>query len=98
MHKHDDSGVDRPGTPSGGSLIHDARVFKSGNSLAIRIPRAVAKSVGLEDGSPIEIAVHEETMVVRRAAPHELRDLIARITPENVHEELFSNFTERERW
>jgi antitoxin MazE len=98
MHRRDDSASDRPGTPSVGSLVHDARVFKAGNSLAIRIPRAVAKSVGLEDGSPVEIAVHEEAMVVRRAAPHELRDLIARITPENVHEEVFSNFTERERW
>jgi antitoxin component of MazEF toxin-antitoxin module len=35
---------------------------------------------------------------VRRATPQELRDLIARITPENVHEEVFVDFTERERW
>ena len=66
--------------------------------MAIRIPRAVAKSIGLEDGSPVEIAVDEETMVVRRVPSHELRDLIARITPENVHEEVFSHLTERERW
>jgi antitoxin MazE len=98
MHKRGGSAADRPGTDPGGNIIHDARVFKAGNSLAIRIPRAVAKSVGLEDGSPVEMAVHEDVLVVRRATPHELRDLIARITPENVHDEAISNFTGRERW
>jgi antitoxin MazE len=98
MHKRRDSATARPGTDPDGNSIHDARVFKAGNSLAIRIPRAVAKSVGLEDGSPVELAVQDDALVVRRATSHELRDLIARITPENVHDEAFSNFTERERW
>jgi antitoxin MazE len=98
MHKRGDSDPARPGTVAGESVAHDARVFKAGNSLAIRIPRAIAKGVGLEDGSLVEMTVHDEAIVVRRATPTELRDLIARITPENVHEELFTNFTERERW
>ena len=98
MPRKDDSTTHHPGTAAIGSIAHDARVFKAGNSLAIRIPRAVAKSVGLQDGSLVEIAVHDDAIVVRRATPAELRDLIARITLENVHEELFTNFTERERW
>ena len=98
MHKGDESVRGHPGSPSPGSIVHDARIFKAGNSLAIRIPRAVAKSVGLDDGSLVEIAVQDETIIVQRATPHELHDLIARITAANVHKESYSNLTERERW
>ena len=103
------SGSGTPGSTSGhheergasiseGLVFADARVFKTGNSLAIRIPSAVAKSLGIEDGSPIDMAVQNEMIWVRRSARRSLGDLIARITPENTHAEQFDILTEREAW
>lgn len=80
------------------SVFQDARVFKAGNSLAIRIPSAIAKSIGLEDGSPVDMAVESGTIWVKRAAPRRLHDLIERISDENRHDEQFSDLTEREHW
>ena len=79
-------------------VFQDARVFKAGNSLAIRIPSAIAKSIGLEDGSPVDLAVEGGTIWVKRAASRRLHDLIERISEENVHSEQFAELTERERW
>jgi antitoxin MazE len=79
-------------------VFQDARVFKAGNSLAIRIPSAIAKSIGLEDGSPVDMAVDGRMILVKRASSRRLHDLIERISDENVHSEQFSDLTERERW
>ena len=35
-----------------------------GNSLAVRIPSVVAKSVGFKVGQPVEVSVQESTVVV----------------------------------
>ena len=79
-------------------VFQDARVFKAGNSLAIRIPSAMAKSIGLEDGSPVDMAVEGGTIWVKRAGPRKLHDLIERISPRNRHGEQFGEMTESERW
>jgi antitoxin MazE len=79
-------------------VFQDARVFKAGNSLAIRIPSAIAKSIGLVDGSPVDMAVESGTIWVKRAAPRRLHDLVERISNDNRHDEEFSDLTERERW
>jgi antitoxin MazE len=79
-------------------VFQDARVFKAGNSLAIRIPSAIAKSIGLEDGSPVDMAVEGATIWVKRAAPRRLHDLIEHISAENRHDEQFNDMAERERW
>jgi antitoxin MazE len=69
-------------------VAHDARVFKSGNSLAIRLPAAIAKSCGLEDGSQLEIAADNGLICLRKAPLRTLEDLVDAITPENVHSEI----------
>jgi antitoxin MazE len=79
-------------------VFQDGRVFKAGNSLAIRIPSAVAKSVGLEDGASVDMAVEDGLILIRRATPHRLADLIARISPQNVHADEFDELIESERW
>ena len=78
--------------------VHDARVFKSGNSLAIRIPTLLAKEAELDDGCAIEIVVEEGTLRIRKAPSRELTDLIERITPENAHGPLFEETVGVERW
>lgn len=79
-------------------VMQDTRVFKAGNSLAIRIPSAIAKRIALEDGATVEMAVEHGMIYVRKAPSRALVDLIERITPQNVHEPLFDEPTGAERW
>ena len=71
-------------------LVEEARVFKAGNSLAIRIPSAVAKKLDFEDGSELEMAVDRGGLWIRRSRPKRpnLRALLDGITPQNVHAEV----------
>ncbi len=79
-------------------VMQDARVFKAGNSLAIRIARAIAKRVALEDGAPVEMAVANGVIYVRKTPPGRLSDLIERITTGNMHEPTFDEPIGNERW
>jgi antitoxin MazE len=76
-----------------------ARIFKSGNSLAVRIPGGIAKQLNLQEGTTMEIEVDDGRLSLRavRQVPS-LDELIDGITPENVHEEQIPNLTGRERW
>lgn len=66
-----------------------SRVQRWGNSLAVRIPRPYASELGLTEDAPVEVAVDDGGLVVRPLAPDELslEDLLAAVTPENIHEE-----------
>ena len=75
-----------------------ARVFKAGNSLAIHIPNTIANSIGLQNGTRVDMAVDGDMIWVKRAASQHLHDLIERISDENVHSEQFSRLAKRERW
>ena len=66
----------------------NAVVQKWGNSLALRIPKAVAEHFGLTEESAVELVITETELVVRPARPvYALDDLLAQITPENMHDE-----------
>jgi antitoxin MazE len=79
-------------------VIQDARILKAGNSLAIRIPSVIVKRMGLEDGTPVEMAVDHGVMYVRKAPSRVLADMIERITPQNLHEPSFEEPRGSERW
>jgi antitoxin MazE len=70
-------------------MRNNARIAKWGNSLAIRIPLAIAKQAGLAEGDPIRLTFDPEGGILLRPARrrYELSDLVAQITPENRHEE-----------
>ncbi len=63
-------------------------ISKWGNSLAVRIPAAFAETVGLEEGSEVEVKVRAGRLIVIPAASrrYELHRLVEQITPENSHE------------
>ncbi len=64
-----------------------ARVSKWGNSLAIRLPKAVVESLRVRDGDAVELAVEGDALIVRSAAPrYRLEDLVALIAPDNPPE------------
>jgi antitoxin MazE len=64
------------------------QIGKWGNSLAIRIPGAYAKDLGLEEGMNLDVVVSNGELVLRRhKQEYSLEELVAQITPENLHEE-----------
>jgi antitoxin MazE len=66
-----------------------ARVLRWGNSLAVRIPQVIAKDAHLREGDAVEISSEVGKVEVRRASKvPTLSELVARITPENRHEEI----------
>jgi antitoxin MazE len=60
-------------------------VSKWGNSLAVRIPAHAAYSVGLSEGSEIDIAVKADALVIKASRPrrYNLKELVDQITQEN---------------
>jgi antitoxin MazE len=63
------------------------RVQKWGNSLGVRIPRGLADEVGLGAGTEVSLIAKDGELVLRPFLPSRLRlaDLLAGITPENIH-------------
>jgi antitoxin MazE len=65
-----------------------ARVAKWGNSLGVRIPRAVAREVGLGEGTSVEIKVSGRNLVLVPARrEYTLSELVDGITSKNRHGE-----------
>ena len=65
-----------------------AQVVKWGNSLAVRIPKAVAQEARVEEGDSIVIEALDGQIRVRRTERvPTLEELVEQITPENRYEE-----------
>lgn len=81
-------GIFNVDTNKGGEM--QARIQKWGNSLALRIPKAVAELVGLSEGGEVELVVEDGAVVVKpvRKRRYSLDELVAGITAENRHEEV----------
>ena len=67
-----------------------ARVQKWGNSLALRIPKALAVETDLEQGSEVDLSLVAGSLVVTptRPAEYTLESLLAGVTPANRHGEV----------
>lgn len=62
----------------------NATIQKWGNSLAVRIPQAVARQIGVADGDAVRMEVSADRIVLRPAKPsYRLADLVRRIRPGN---------------
>ncbi|MEN8149865.1 MAG: AbrB/MazE/SpoVT family DNA-binding domain-containing protein [Planctomycetota bacterium] len=66
------------------------KVRKWGNSLGIRIPKAIAEMLSISDGSELELEVRDGVLLLtpRRDDRPDLADLVARIRPGNRHDEI----------
>ena len=63
-----------------------ARIAKWGNSLGVRIPKAVAKEVGFDEGSNVEVKVCGRELVLASASrEYSLDELVRGITSKNRH-------------
>ncbi len=64
-----------------------ARISKWGNSLAVRLPKPVADSLGLNEGTDVELSLEQDRIVISLGKPvYRLDDLLAGITPDNQPE------------
>ena len=65
------------------------RVTRWGNSLAVRIPKALAEQTDLHEGSEVELSITDGALTVRpRARGYTLEQLLDEVTPENRHDEI----------
>jgi antitoxin MazE len=66
------------------------RVRKWGNSLALRIPRSFAQEVGLQNQTPVEVALADGKLVITPVTSQDLtlEQLLAGVTEENLHREV----------
>lgn len=70
-------------------MAAQARVRRWGNSLAVRIPRAVAEESGVQEGVLVDLVPGRGKLVVSPTRPngYRLADLLARVRPSNLHGE-----------
>jgi len=65
-----------------------AQVSTWGNSLAVRIPKAYANEMRIEEGSEVDIQISNGLIILSPLSRnYTLESLLAGITPENIHEE-----------
>ena len=62
-------------------------IQKWGNSLALRIPKAVARDTHLENGSVVNLVVRQGKVVIEpaRKAKYRLDDLLNGVSKKNIH-------------
>lgn len=63
------------------------RVEKCPGGLAVVVPESLAAQAGLRPGGPADLEWIDGRLVVRPGGPATLEELLAGITPENLHEE-----------
>ncbi len=65
------------------------QVAKWGNSLALRIPKALARDAQLQEGDPVTVSVASPGRLVIRTTRrrYKLEDLISHISAKNRHRE-----------
>jgi antitoxin MazE len=77
------------------------QIRKWGNSLAFRIPKPFAEDVGVREGTTVQLSVSKGRLVAApvRARKTRLKDLLAGITKDNLHDEVNTGPpTGREVW
>jgi antitoxin MazE len=64
-------------------------VQKWGNSLALRLPKALAQPAELEEGTFVDLVPTDEGILVRPLRPprYRLSELVAGVTSKNLHPE-----------
>ncbi|HYV61343.1 MAG TPA: AbrB/MazE/SpoVT family DNA-binding domain-containing protein [Bryobacteraceae bacterium] len=67
-----------------------ASVQRWGNSLALRIPKAIAVESGLANGSVVELTLRKGfiALIPERPRKHRLKELLSRVTTNNLHGEV----------
>jgi antitoxin MazE len=67
-----------------------ASIQKWGNSLALRIPAAVASQLKITTGTPVEMKLQNGSLVItpRKRPKYSLREMLKQCKPEHFHREI----------
>jgi antitoxin MazE len=70
-------------------MRNQSTVSKWGNSLAVRIPQAIARQARLNEGDAVALALDRDGSIILRSArpKYELMELVSQITRKNRHKE-----------
>jgi antitoxin MazE len=77
------------------------RIQRWGNSLALRIPKAIAQEVRLEEASVVELSLQDGKLIVVPVVKPRwtLEELLSKVSDENRHDELSTGPMEgKEAW
>ncbi|OGG00373.1 MAG: hypothetical protein A3F83_09655 [Candidatus Glassbacteria bacterium RIFCSPLOWO2_12_FULL_58_11] len=70
-------------------MVLRGKVKKWGNSLGLRLPKAVVAQLGLGEDTAVEFRIKGNRLLITPAAPaYTLKGLLARVSRKNVHTEL----------
>jgi antitoxin MazE len=78
-----------------------AKIQKWGNSLGVRIPKALAQEVALETDSEVDLSSRDGAIIISpiRQKTLSLRQLLSGVTEANLHHEIVSDGPEgKEAW
>jgi len=65
-----------------------ATVRKWGNSLAVRIPKAISEELGIDDSTEVEMETRDGVIILEPRHRYRLKDMLNEITDENLHGEI----------
>ncbi|MBU0459009.1 AbrB/MazE/SpoVT family DNA-binding domain-containing protein [Patescibacteria group bacterium] len=75
------------------------RLTKWGNSLGIRLPKVFAVHLGVDSGEEVDITLKKDSVVISKSSAPTLEELLTKVTPENMHEEIDTGpVTGKEIW
>jgi len=77
------------------------KIQKWGNSLAIRIPKSLARQINVQNNSFIDLTIEGGKLIVEPVNEEEysLEQLLAGITAGNIHDEIETGVSEgKEAW
>jgi antitoxin MazE len=64
------------------------QIAKWGNSLGLRLPKAVTREAQIDEGDTVDVSVKNGAIVIRPSRPkYRLEQLVGRITVRNRHDE-----------
>lgn len=76
------------------------KISKWGNSVALRIPKSFAQQVNLQEGTPVDLNIENERLVItpQKKKP-ELKSLLSEVNEDNLHKEIdFGEPKDNEVW
>lgn len=60
-----------------------ASLARWGNSLAVRVPRELAESLGLREGAALDLTIEDNAIIVRRKR-YDIRELVAAMDADTI--------------
>ena len=61
---------------------------KWGNSLALRVPKDIAKSLNVKENSAFEVSIENGKLIAKPVRKINLEELVSQINEDNLHKEI----------